>query len=609
MSNTTGAENIRWDFADLYESENDPKIEEDFQSFLSALKKFATVYKGSLNTKLGEALEQKCILTQKFYETMVYLYLRTRVENENQALKKVDSRVNEISATAWATYSTFWDHEIAEIPEETYQKLLNENKSVAHHKPYLDQIRKQAKYLLDENVEEALAKRSPFGAQEWDDFVDEQLTKATFVFEDNDLGFEEIVNIIGNDVSDERRALAMKVLNEGLKEKQLDAFFARALNVTMGEKAVSDNDRGYKHPMHARNIENMVDDETVEALHKAVEEVAAPLAMRFYKLKAKWLGKDVLKWSDRNAPLPVNDSSIVMWDEGFAMVKDAFGSFSPTLRKLVEEMVENKCIDAPVYKGKTSGAFCCGVAAPGNNGEAKPMVYVMLNHLGKRRDFMTVAHELGHAVHYTLSVKSQNALMYDSPLAYAETASIFAEMVTFEHMMKKCDDDKERLALYVSKMDDFINSVVRQISFSYFEQQAHAKRAQGKLTTEDFCNVWLDVSKRFYGEDGDVFSFKNMENMWCYVGHFMRPFYVYAYAFGELFTQSLYAVKDQFGDDFEPMYLDMLRSGGTKDAVALMKPFGLDPKNPEFWKKGIEESLGKWLDEAECISEALKYKA
>ncbi|MDD9912577.1 MAG: M3 family oligoendopeptidase [Alphaproteobacteria bacterium] len=605
----TDAENVRWNLSDLYQSENDPQLEKDVQSVLRQAADFAENYRGQLQAKLGEALQSLCLLEQLQNKIYAYVMLRSQVETGNEPLKKVMSSVQERLAQAWGTHLVFFEHEITQLSENDYKNLLQTDEVVQHHQPFLDHVRQNAQYLLSEEVESALAKRNPFGVSEWKDFMDEREAELFFEFEGRPIKMEELFSIVGREHDHTRRRQASACLNDGLKAQKHDKFMARALNAVVGKKALEDAERGYEDSMHSRNLDNKVDAATVQALHDAVENVAKPLSVRYYQLKAKWLGLEKLEWADRNAPLPITNTSTMPWVEGVGAVKEAFSSFSPTLRQFVDDIEAKGWIDAPVSKEKRSGAFCAGFAMSGESGQAEPRAYVMLNHTGTARDFATLAHELGHAVHDMLAIPAQNSLMWSPPLAYAETASIFAEMVTFEHLMKKCESDKEKLSLYMEKCNDHINTVVRQISFSYFEQAMHAKRKMGKLTTEEITEMWMDINQRFYGEDGEVFIYKDVDNLWCYISHFLSPFYVYAYAFGELFTQSLYAVKDQFGDDFEEMYLDLLRAGGTKNAVELMKPFGLDPTDPTFWERGIQASFGVWLDEAEKLSEKLNYQA
>jgi oligoendopeptidase F len=264
-------------------------------------------------------------------------------------------------------------------------------------------------------------------------------------------------------------------------------------------------------------------------------------------------------------------------------------------------MIERRWIDAPPYPGKTGGAYNFSVLLPG--GETRS--YNFLNYMGSPRDVMTVAHELGHGVHGMLAAEAQGVLMYQAPMAYAETASIFGEMTTFRYLLERTESDEQRLALLMGKCSDHMNTVVRQISFSNFERKIHAERRTGKLTAEDYDAAWMDVTRAFYGPDGELFTYEHAQNLWAYVTHFLRPFYVYAYAFGELFTQSLYAVQGELGERFEGMYLELLRAGGSKDAVELMAPFGLDPRDPQFWRRGIAGSVQTWLDEAEAISARL----
>jgi oligoendopeptidase F len=311
-----------------------------------------------------------------------------------------------------------------------------------------------------------------------------------------------------------------------------------------------------------------------------------------------------LRWSDRNAPMPFAPEATLDWDKACEMVVTAYAEFSPTLGKLVETVLDSKngWVDAPPSPTKIAGAFDYTVPVPGD-----VRSYMLLNYLGNVGDVMTLAHELGHAVHGLLAAEAQGPLMWHAPMPYAETASIFGEMLTFESLLRTTPDKTERLALYMDKMTDFMNTVVRQISFSEFEQGIYRKRREGKLSVEDFNALWDELTVRFYGKEGEVFTYDDTAHLWSYVSHFYsyRPFYVYAYAFGELFTQSLMATREAVGERFEPLYLDLLRAGGTKDAVGLMAPFGLSPHGKEFWEKGLEASFGVWIEEAEKLVEEL----
>jgi oligoendopeptidase F len=597
----TGAEEVRWDLSDLYTSLDDPQLDADLEQMLSLAKSFDEQFRGKLAERLGEALKMQAQMSSIADKLLVYLYLRRSTDATNPKIQQRIGQVQEAWSQADADHINFFEHELVAIDDATYRSVLERDAFARRHRPMLDHLRENRKYLLEENVERALTLRSPFGASEWSDYIDEMEAELRFDFDERELTLPEILHIISNDPSAERRSAALAIFSDGLSSAKFDRLMARTLNVVLGAKAVEDKERGYAEPMSSRNIGNKVDDETVTALHEAVAKVGAKQAQRYYRLLSAHLGIKPLKWSDRNAPVPFADNRIVPWNECLETVLSAYGSFSPKLRDLVATMVERKWIDAPPYPGKTGGAFNFAVLLPGDEARA----YNFLNYLGSTRDVMTVAHEAGHGAHGMLAAEAQGALMFRAPMAYAETASIFGEMTTFKYLLERSESDEQRLALLMDKCSDHINTVVRQISFSNFERRIHAARRQGKLTVDEYNAHWMEVTQEFYGDDGDLFTYAHSDNLWAYVSHFLRPFYVYAYAFGELFTQSLFAVQDQFGADFEGMYLDLLRAGGSKDAVELMEPFGLDPRHPEFWTKGIEGSLKTWLDQAEAISKSM----
>ena len=597
----TSAENVRWDLTDLYKDLEDPKINQDLDALIEQMRSFNERFAGKLGESLGDALDAQADLTCLIDQLMVYLFLRRSTDATNQRIQQRLGQAQEAFAEASANHLTFFEHEVAALTQQAYQRLITADARVARHQPMLDLIRANRAYLLEENVERALQLRSPFGASEWSDYLDEREAELRFDFDDKAQTLPEILHIANNDTDADRRAQALATFSEGLSEQGFDKLMARTLNVVLGAKSVEDRERGYANPMSSRNISNQVDDDTVEALHAAVAEVGAVQSQRYYKLLSHHLGKSPLAWSDRNAPLPFSDKKAVPWQDCVDTVLNAYGSFSPTLRDLVAKMLARNWIDAPPYEGKGGGAFNYSVLLP--SGESR--AYNFLNYMGSARDVMTTAHEVGHGAHGMLAADTQGALMFRAPMAYAETASIFGEMTTFQYVLSKTDDDEQKLALLMEKSADHVNTVVRQISFSNFERAIHEQRRDGKLMLEDFNQTWLDVTHAFYGQPGELFTYDSVDNLWSYVTHFLRPFYVYAYAFGELFTQSLFARKDDFGADFEAMYLDLLRAGGSKNAVELMAPFGLDPRDPDFWRQGIASSITAWLDEAEEITTRL----
>ncbi|HTK98392.1 MAG TPA: M3 family metallopeptidase [Pseudomonadales bacterium] len=598
MQQATGAESVRWDLSDLYTDIDDPALDADLARLLALAKRFFDAHAGKLTDTLGAALDAQAEITSLADQLFVYLYLRRSTDATNERIQQRLGAVQEAWSRASADYQTFFEHELVAIDDATYAAILARDPVAARHRPLLDHIRANRRFLLIEPVERALTLRSPFGPSEWSDYIDEMEAELRFDFDHRPLTLPEILHVVSNDRDADRRAAALAAFSGGLTTQRFDRMMARALNVTLGAKYVEDRERGYANPMSYANISNRVDDDTVEALHAAVAEHGAVQGQRYYRLLAAHLGKDTLKWSDRNAPLPYATERVVPWDDCVDTVLSAYESFSPTLRDLVARMLERKWVDAPPYAGKTGGAYNYAVLLP--NGEAR--AYNFLNYLGSPRDIMTVAHEAGHGVHGMLAAKKQGALMFRAPMAYAETASIFGEMTTFRYLLQHTASDQDKLTLLMEKSADHINTVVRQISFSNFERTVHEARRSAKLTVADFNAAWMDVTHAFYGEPGALFTYENVHNLWSYVGHFLRPFYVYAYAFGELFTQSLFARRDDFGKDFEPLYLDLLRAGGSQSAVELMAPFGLDPRDPAFWRRGIEASVSNWLDQAEVIS-------
>jgi oligoendopeptidase F len=600
----TGAEDVRWELGDLYRDLDDPQLERDLEALLAMAEAFDAAHRGKLEDTLGQALRDQAAMTALGDKLFGYLFLRKSTDATSEAIQKRLGQVQEAWSRAEADHLTFFEHELAATSDEAYEALVARDEEVARHRPYLDHLRANRSYLLDEHVERALTLRSPYGPSEWQSYIDEMEAELRFEFEGESHGLPGILHIINNDADGDRRASALAAFAKGLSAQRFDRLMARTLNVVLGAKAIEDRERGYPSPMSARNIGNRVDDDTVEALHHAVAEHGAAQGRRYYRLLSAHLGARPLRWSDRNAPLPFSEGRTIPWRECVDTVLAAYESFSPRLRDLVATMIERKWVDAPPAAGKTGGAFNLALLLP----SGEPRAYNFLNYLGATRDVMTVAHEAGHGAHGLLAAEAQGPLMFRAPMAYAETASIFGEMTTFRFLVDRAESDEARLALLMDKCADHINTVVRQISFSNFEQRIHAARREGKLTVDDYNQTWMDTTRAFYGEDGDLFTYRDMHNLWAYVHHFLRPFYVYAYAFGELFTQSLFALQDQFGDDFEPMYLELLRAGGTKGATQLMAPFGLDPRDPEFWRRGIEGSIGRWLDEAETISARLGIK-
>ncbi|MDR0804100.1 MAG: M3 family oligoendopeptidase [Rickettsiales bacterium] len=590
LSNDAALQETRWDLSTLYSSIDDPQIETDVARLEKLCADFMA-FRGNLQTRLPEALTAMIEIDKISSPIGAYLYMRSSTDTQNQDIKKIMSATDERLSRASAAMA-FFDIEVADMTDADYQKLLK-NPIVARHKSLLDDIRKNKKYQLSEKEEILLSRLSPFGGGEWDDAVDEFEAGLDFDFRGKKYKLAEILEIMHySENRDERRA-AMKLVNATLKDSRFSWLKTRALNLVVGKKNTMDEIRGFTHAMQSRNLSNNLDDAVVDALHTAVREHGAPQLQRYFAIMQKFLGAEKLSWADRNANLPFDENGYVAWPDMQKTVMESYAAFSPAMAEIAQAMFDQRRLDAPNYPGKSNGAYSYTII--GRDGS--PQSFIMLNSMGTTRDTMTLAHEMGHSVHGILAGRKQSPLTFGAPMAYAETASIFGEMLTFENILNHTAGDREKFILLMGKSKDWINTVSRQISFSLFEQRVHAARKDGKLAPADMNKIWVDVSREFYG---DAFDYGDMDELWSYVGHFMRPFYVYSYAFGELFVQSLFAQKDKI-PDFEKKYIEMLESGGTKNAVELMAPFGLDPRDPEFWNRGIDASITKWLDAATDI--------
>jgi len=367
--------------------------------------------------------------------------------------------------------------------------------------------------------------------------------------------------------------------------------FTLITNTLAKDKEISDRWRGFEDIADSRHLANRVEREVVDALADAVTQAYPRLSHRYYAMKAKWLGMDVMDFWDRNAPLPETPQALISWDQARETVLSAYRDFDPEMSNIAARFFDGKWIDAPVRPGKAPGAFAHPTVP-----SAHP--YVLLNYMGKPRDVMTLAHELGHGVHQVLAGK-QGALMAHTPLTLAETASVFGEMLTFRALLNATRDVKERKAMLAQKVEDMINTVVRQIAFYQFERKVHTARREGELTAQQIGELWMSVQSESLGPAIRISP--EYETFWTYIPHFIHsPFYVYAYAFGDCLVNSLYAVYQNAEDGFQEKYFEMLRAGGTKHHSELLAPFNLDASDPAFWSRGLSMIEGL-IDELEAL--------
>ncbi len=601
------AELIRWDLSVLYADITDPRLDADLKHLTELAKHFSDTYKGKLAELLGAAIREYSEIDMLSGKITSYLFLRESTDLTNAAIKAKHAAFQRELSALRGEHLTFFELELVQLEDSTLKKFYDSDPFVAKHRPWIEHIRTFKPHFLSEPVESALTKRSPFDSSSWSDFFDEVEADLNFEFRSGTKNLTEMMHLIAESKDGAERAEALKCVNDGLAGP-FAKYAAQTLYMVAGLKAVEDKERGYAHPMDVRNKSNRIPDAVVSVLHNAVTTLGGSLTRRYYKLKARHLGLPVLRWSDRNAPMPFADTTRIPFEEAAGIVTGSYESFSPTLTSIVKSFFAERRIDVPVQKEKRSGAFNSSHVLPGG----KSVSFTLMNYLGSNRDVMTLAHELGHGVHGILAGEAQGPLMFHAPIAYCETASVFGEMTTFTFLkdrLLRSGDKHSLLALIMAKLDSTINTVVRQIGFSNFERRLHGMDESyttwsepKKRSVEELDAIWLRTAKELYGEEGEIFTYENSEHLWAYIPHFHSPFYVYGYAFGELLTQSLYAQRQRLGARFEPLYLDLLRSGATQDVVELLAPFDLDARNEAFWRDGITVSLGALIEEAEQLS-------
>ena len=512
-------------------------------------------------------------------------YQNTTDADRGKFMADMQAQLTDMSANL-----VFFSLEMNRIEDAALDALLEANADLNRYKPIFDSLRKMKPYQLSDELEKFLHDQSVVGTSAWNRLFDETMAALTFDVDGEELPLEATLNLL-SDTDRARREVGANALVKVFSANT--PLFSRITNTLAKEKEIQDKWRKLPTPQTSRHLSNDVEPEVVQALRDAVVAAYPKLSHRYYALKAKWLGLDQMEVWDRNAPLPGEDDLVIPWDQARAMVMDAYADFDPRMAELAEPFFDKGWIDAEVKPGKSSGAF------------AHPTVtnvhpYVMLNYLGKQRDVMTLAHELGHGVHQVLAA-DQGELLADTPLTLAETASVFGEMLTFRKLLDNAPDQAARKRLLAGKVEDMINTVVRQIAFYDFECRVHAARADGELTPDQINAIWMEIQHESLG---DGFNFmEGYETFWTYIPHFIHsPFYVYAYAFGDGLVNALYAVYEEGGDDFQEKYFEMLKAGGSKHHKELLEPFGLDASDPTFWDKGLS-LIASMIDELEAMED------
>ena len=585
-----------WNLGDLYPAMDSVEVAKDIAAAASSAVEFEKRWKGRLEAEaekgsrggLGAAVREYEALEELIGRIASYAGLVYAGDMSDPAKAKFYGDVQEKMTDASA-HLLFFPLELNKIDDGIIVSALDGDAEFGHYRPWVEDLRKDRPHQLEDRVERLFHEKSVTGRGAWNRLFDETMSALRFDVGGEELALEPTLNKL-QDADPEIREAGAAALAGTFKENL--RTFTLITNTLAKDKEISDRWRGFEDIADSRHLANRVEREVVDALAAAVRDAWPQLSHRYYSMKARWLGMEQMNHWDRNAPLPETPRAVIPWDQARETVLSAYCGFAPEMARIADRFFKERWIDAPTRPGKTPGAFAHPTVP-----SAHP--YVLLNYMGKPRDVMILAHELGHGVHQVLA-GAQGALMASTPLTLAETASVFGEMLTFQSLLSAAEDARERKAMLAQKVEDMINTVVRQIAFYEFERLVHSERRGGELTAEQLGDFWLQVQAESLGPSirlGDGY-----ETFWAYIPHFIHsPFYVYAYAFGDCLVNSLFAVYQDAEKGFQDKYFDMLRAGGTMHHSELLAPFGLDASEPAFWQKGLSviENLIDGLEAAD----------
>lgn len=581
-----------WDLSDLYAGPEDPAIAAD----LAWSRNEAERFRSELSQRLAGLSSEELASAIGWYETILerlnrvisfaQLYFAGNMEDPEHGrfLQGIQEQYNAVS-----TATLFFTLELNRLEDDVIERQLAEP-AAARWSPWLRDIRLFRPHQLSDELEQMLHEKWVAGPAAWVRLFDQLLARMRFSVGDQALPLSETLNRL--DSSDPSvRQEAGQALGRGLAT-EIETF-ALITNTLAKDKEIDDRWRHYPRPVSWRNLSNRVEDSVVDALATAVRENHPRLSHRYYAMKARWFGQKQLNFWDRNAPLPGDDDRRYQWHEAREIVLKAFGRFDGRMRELAGKFFNQPWIDGAPRPGKDAGAFCHPVV---------PSVhpYVLLNFYGRSRDVTTLAHELGHGVHQLLAAE-QGLLLSDTPLTLAECASVFGEMLVFRALVDQEPDPARRRRMLAGKVENMLNTAVRQIAFYEFERRVHDERRAGELSSGRLGEIWLDVQRESLGPAMNLDD-PEYKHFWAYIPHFIHsPFYVYAYAFGDCLVNSLYQVFSEGHPGFQDRYLKMLSAGGTLHHRELLRPFGLDAGDPDFWTRGLNVISGL-IDEVEALS-------
>jgi oligoendopeptidase F len=584
-----------WKLEDLYPSATSQEYLGDLEKAEAAAKAFEAKWKGRLADVATRTGDEGIGAAVREYETLEDLMgkigsfagLTYFSDTSNPANGKLYGDAQS-KLTDMASHLLFFSLEMNRIEDAVIDAALETDALAGHYKPWIVDLRMDKPYQLVDKLEQLFLEKSMTGASAFNRLFDETMASLTFNVDGEDRPLEVTLSML-QEADPAIRKKAAQALTETFRANI--RTFTLITNTLAKDKEISDRWRGFKDIADSRHLANRVERDVVDALAAAVKEAYPRLSHRYYAMKAKWLGMEQMEFWDRNAPLPETPTSLIPWADAKETVLFAYRGFEPEMADIAQRFFDGGWIDAPVRPGKAPGAFAHPTVP-----SAHP--YVLVNYMGKPRDVMTLAHELGHGVHQVLA-GAQGALMASTPLTLAETASVFGEMLTFRALLDKTKDKRERKAMLAQKVEDMINTVVRQIAFYEFERKIHTARKNGELTADDIGELWLSVQRESLGPA--IRISEGYETYWAYIPHFIHsPFYVYAYAFGDCLVNSLYAVYRKAETGFQQKYFELLKAGGTKHHSELLAPFGLDATDPSFWAQGLSMLEGL-IDELEAL--------
>ncbi len=570
----------KWNLSDFYSSISDKKIDKDFDFAKKEVFDFEKKYCkkiAKLNAKsLFEAIAKYQEISEilgKISSFSYLIYASDLSDKKNlEFYQNISEKITEIEKNL-----VFFNLEINEISDLNLEKMLKNSKDLAKFQPFLRDIRIFKKHQLNFELEKFSLEKNIAARDSWVRLFDEINNNLEFNYRGKILSNQEIFDLL-SDVDEKVRKDASKAIGKTFEKNA--KIFAFITNILAKNKDIDDKWRGFKSPISSRNLSNFIEDEIVDGLIKKVKENYQEISHKYYQKKAKILGKKKLNYWDRNAPLVDKKEKLISWESARELVLSAYEEFDKNLAEIGKMFFDKKWIDAEVRKGKDSGAFshpCVPKVHP----------YILMNYQGKVRCVMTLAHELGHGIHQYLAAK-QGYLMADTPLTLAETASVFGEQLVFQKILKAEKNPQRRKIIIANKVEDMINTAVRQIAFLEFEQKIHSARKNGEISLEKICQFWMEVQKESLGS---AFKFdEEYKYFWCYIPHFIHsPFYVYSYAFGDCLVNSLYKIyENKKVVNFQEKYREMLASGGTKHHKEMLKPFNIDLKNSDFWQNGLD---------------------